>query len=64
MCVSLSLSLCPRCGGPVALWGQKRPRRYCRDRRCGWVGPPPVDQLLRRQGAPELPGLEVPREPR
>lgn len=49
---------CPDCGGPLALWGRKRPRLYCRDRRCGWVGPPPVALLLRRQGAIGLPGFE------
>lgn len=51
---------CPRCGGPVALWGWVRPRLYCRSRRCGWRGAPPADLLLRRQGAPCLPGFEEP----
>jgi hypothetical protein len=50
---------CPRCGGPLALWGQVRPRLSCKDRRCGWRGPPPTDALLRRQGNQCLPGLEV-----
>jgi hypothetical protein len=53
---------CPRCGGPVALWGTVRPRLYCRDRRCGWRGPPPVDALLRRQGMAMLPGMEIEEE--
>jgi hypothetical protein len=51
---------CPDCGGEVRLWGEKRPRLYCIDKKgCGWVGPPPTDALLKRQGNQMLPGLEV-----
>jgi hypothetical protein len=50
---------CPRCGGELRLWGVKRPRLHCLNRKaCGWRGPPPVDVLLRRQGCVPLPGLE------
>lgn len=55
--------VCPKCGGEVAVWGIKRPRMYCKDRKaCRWKGPPPIDILLRRAGMQELPGLDQPVE--